>query len=56
MCIGYPGRVVAIGASGAIVDTNDRRRSFACDRLSARQLSGLITSTAQQLRIANETI
>ncbi|HEY3163028.1 MAG TPA: DUF6390 family protein [Candidatus Limnocylindrales bacterium] len=30
--------------------------SFACDRLSARQLSGLITSTAQQLRIANETI
>ena len=26
MCIGYPGRVVAVGESNAIVETNGRRR------------------------------
>ena len=26
MCIGYPGRVVAVSESNAIVDTNGRRR------------------------------
>ena len=29
---------------------------FACDRLSARQLAGLIESTRRQLEIANETV
>ena len=26
MCIGYPGRVVAVSESSAVVDTNGRRR------------------------------
>jgi hypothetical protein len=30
--------------------------SFACDRLSGQQLAGLVASTQQQLRIANETL
>ena len=30
--------------------------SFACDRLSSRQLTGLVRSTRRQMRIANETV
>ena len=30
--------------------------SFACDRLSPRQLAGLIATTAHQVRIANDTV
>jgi hydrogenase assembly chaperone HypC/HupF len=46
MCIGYPGRVVALGASGAIVDTNGRRRHAATLLVPDIQVGDYVTVAA----------